>query len=60
MAAEIRDNNIAIGSFYRTDDVTTMQHTYSGSFVFEEMKLIYSKQLRKTHSIYELTGVVAC
>ena len=51
MAAEICDNNFAIGSFYRSDDVTTMQSISSGSFVFVETKFICVNQLRKPHSI---------
>lgn len=51
MAAEICDNNFAIGSFYRSDDITTMQSISSGSFVFVERKFICINQLRKTHSM---------
>ena len=43
-------NNIAIGSLYRSDNVTTIQRIKSGSFVFVETKFIRIKQLRKNTS----------
>ena len=51
IAAEIRDNNIAIGSFYRSGDVSTTQHIQSGNFVFVEIKFTHIKQLRKSSYI---------
>ena len=51
IAAEIRDNNIAIGSFYRSGDVTTTQHIQSVDFVFVEIKFTHIKQLRKSSHI---------
>ena len=46
MAVEIHDNNISIGSLYRSDDVTTMHRIKRGSFVFIETKFIHIKKLR--------------
>ena len=51
MAAEICDNNFAIGSFYRSDNIATMQSISSGSFVLVERKFICINQHRKTHAI---------
>ena len=51
IAAEIRDNNIAIGSFYRSGDVTTTQHIQSVDFVFVEIKFTHIKQLCKSSHI---------
>ena len=51
MATEIRDNNFAIGSFYRSGDITTAQHIQSGNFVFVETKFTHIKKLRKSSYI---------
>ena len=51
MAAEMCDDNFDIGSFYRSDDITTMQSISSGSFVLVERKFICINQQRKTHAI---------
>lgn len=48
MALDIHDNNFAIGSFYRIDEISIMQQIYSGNFAFVEMQFIHINQLCKS------------
>ena len=48
MALERNDNNFAIGSFYRFDEISIMQQIYSSNFAFVEMQFIHINQLCKS------------